>query len=300
MLQDLEAFIAVASAGGFRDASRATGDSASRLSEAVRRVEARLGVRLLNRTTRSVSLTEAGARLLTRIGPSLGEIDSALDSVKSLGSRPAGTLRLNVPVSAARMVLPKIVPPFLAAHPDIRLEVVAEEQLVDILAAGCDAGIRYEERLEKDMIAVPIGPRRQRFAVAASHAYLERRGRPRHPRDLLAHTCLRGRFNGRAIPSWEFERDGEVVNIDPSGPLVVSFGGASDLLVDVAVAGTGIVYTFEDWVRPHLRTGALKPLLERWWLEFPGPFLYYPSRRQLPAPLRAFVDFISLRAIDTR
>ena len=214
-LGDLTAFAAVARAGGFRDAARATGGSASGLSEAVRRLEAKLGVRLLNRTTRSVAPTEAGARLLDRLGPALGEVEAALDVVNGFRDRPAGTLRLNVPVVAARLVLPRIVPPFLAAYPDIRLEVIAEDSFVDVLAAGCDAGIRYDERLEQDMIAVPIGPREQRFATAASPAYLDRRGRPAHPRELLDHACLRGRFSSGAMPAWEFERDGEVVKVDP-------------------------------------------------------------------------------------
>src|ERR1700710_3341568 len=187
-LADLTAFITVARAGGFRDGPRASGGSASGLSEAVRRLETRLGVRLLHRTTRSVAPTEAGARLLDRLGPALNEVQAALDVVNGFRSRPAGTLRLNVPVSAARLVLPAIVPPFLAAYPDIRLEVVTEENFVDVLAAGCDAGIRYEERLEQDMIAVPIGPRQQRFSLGAAADYLDRRGRPEHPRDLLDHT----------------------------------------------------------------------------------------------------------------
>ena len=193
-LNHLEAFVAVAGAGGFREGARASGSSASGLSDAVRRLEARLGVRLLHRTTRSVVPTEAGRRLLERLAPALGEMEAALDVVNGYRDRPAGTLRLNVPVSAARLVLPGIVPGFLAAYPDIALEVMVEDGFVDVLAAGCDAGIRYDERLEGDMIAVPIGPRVQRFATAAAPAYLDRAGRPGHPRDLLGHACLRGRF----------------------------------------------------------------------------------------------------------
>jgi len=248
--------------------------SASSLSEAVRRLERALGVRLLNRTTRSVMPTEAGARLLDRLGPALGEVEAALDVVNGFRDRPAGTLRLNVPVSAARLVLPYIVPPFLAAYPDIRLEIIAEDSFVDMLAAGCDAGIRYDERLEQDMIALPIGPRVQCYATAASPAYLDRCGRPDHPRDLLA------------------ERDGEIVTVEPSGPLVVRIGAATDLAVDAAVAGCGVIQLFEGWLRPHLESGALEPVLEPWWQRFSGPFLYYPGRHHLPAPLRAFVDFI--------
>jgi DNA-binding transcriptional LysR family regulator len=295
-LSDLNAFLAVARAKGFRDGARASGSSASGLSEAVRRLETRLGVRLLNRTTRSVVPTEAGQRLLERLGPALNEVQAALDVVIDFRSRPAGTLRLNVPVSAARLALPAIVPPFLAAYPEIRLEVIADDSFVDVLAAGCDAGIRYDERLEQDMIAVPIGPRVQRFATAASPAYLERYGRPQHPRDLLNHACLRGRFISGAMAPWEFECDGEVVRVDPSGPLLVQVGAATDLAVEAAIAGTGIIYLFEDWLRPHLDSGTLEPVLEPWWQRFSGPFLYYPGRRLLPAPLRAFVDFIKSSA----
>jgi DNA-binding transcriptional LysR family regulator len=290
-LGDLAAFVQVARRGGFREAARASGSSASGLSEAVRRLEGRLGVRLLHRSTRSVAPTEAGARLLDRLAPALVEVEAALDVVNGFRDRPAGTLRLNVPVSASRLVLPRIVPPFLAAYPDIRLEVTAEDNLVDMLAAGCDAGIRYEERLEQDMIAVPIGPRWQRFATAAAPAYLDRHGRPEHPRDLLVHACLRGRFSSGAMNAWEFERDQELVTVDPGGPLVVSLGAATDLAVDAAVGGSGVIHLFEDWLRPYLHAGALEPVLQPWWKRFSGPFLYYPGRRHLPAPLRAFVDF---------
>jgi DNA-binding transcriptional LysR family regulator len=295
-LSDLSAFLTVARAKGFRDGARASGNSASGLSEAVRRLETQLGVRLLNRTTRSVVPTEAGQRLLERLGPALNEVQAALDVVNSLRNRPAGTLRLNVPVSAARLTLPAIVPPFLAAYPDIQLEVIADDSFVDVLAAGCDAGIRYDERLEQDMIAVPIGPRVQRFATAASPAYLDRYGRPQHPRELLKHACLRGRFSSGQMTQWEFECGGEVVRVDPSGPLLVQVGAATDLAVDAAIAGTGIICLFEDWLRPHLDSGTLEPILEPWWQRFSGPFLYYPGRRLLPAPLRAFVDFIKSSA----
>lgn len=295
-LGDLNAFVAVTRARGFREGARATGGSASGLSEAVRRLEAELGVRLLNRSTRSVSPTEAGARLMERLGPALTEVEAALDIVNGFRDTPAGTLRLNVPISAVRLVLPAIVPGFLSEYPKIRLEVIAEESFVDILDAGCDAGIRYDERLEQDMIAVPIGPRRQRFAAAAAPSYLDRRGRPQHPNELLGHACLVGRFSSGSMPPWEFERDGDVVHIEPTGPLQVSMGTATDLAVDAAIAGNGVVFLFEDWLRPHLRSGALEPVLESWWPSFSGPFLYYPGRRLVPAPLRAFIDFIKRSA----
>lgn len=291
-LGDLSAFVAVARAGGFRDAARATSGSASGLSDAVRRLEAKLGVRLLNRTTRSVVPTEAGRSLLARLDPVLTEVESALDVVNGFRDTPTGTLKLNVPMSAARLVLPSIVPRFLAAYPEIRLEVIADESFVDVLAAGCDAGIRYEEKLEQDMVAVPIGPRVQRMAAAAAPDYLDRRGRPQHPRDLLDHACMRARFASGAVIRWTFERDGETITIDPTGQLLVQVGGALDLKIDVAVAGTGIVYLFEDWLRPYIDRGELEPVLESWWPSFSGPYLYYPGRRLVPAPLRAFIDFI--------
>jgi DNA-binding transcriptional LysR family regulator len=291
-LADLSAFVAVIQAGGFREGARISGASASSLSQAIRRLELKLGVRLLNRTTRSVAPTEAGTRLFERLVPALNEVETAVDGVNAFRDRPAGTLKLNVPGSVAKLVLPAIVTPFLKAFPDIRLEVTVEESFVDILAAGCDAGIRYDERLEQDMIAVPIGPRIQRFATAASPAYLNARGRPSHPRDLLEHACLGGRFASGTTPPWEFERNGEILMVDPTGPLLVRLGSAIDLAIDAAIDGLGIVHLFEEWLRPHLDTGALEPILQPWWQSFSGPFLYYPGRRHLPAPLRAFVDFI--------
>ncbi|PWC90821.1 LysR family transcriptional regulator [Azospirillum sp. TSH100] len=296
-LGDLNAFVAVARARGFREAAKGGNVSASSLSEAVRRLEAQFGVRLFNRTTRSVVPTEAGERLLARLEPALREVDAALDVVNGYRDQVAGTLRLNVPVSVARLVLPSILPSFHAAYPEIRVEVMGEDSFVDVLAAGCDAGIRYDERLEQDMIAVPIGPRRQRFAAAASPSYLDAHGRPGHPRDLMTHACMRGRFASGAMPLWEFERDGELIKLDPTGPLVVGPGGIMELAIDAAIGGVGVVYLFEQWLRPHLDSGTLEPVLESWWPSFSGPFLYYPGRRLVPAPLRAFLDFIRTRAV---
>jgi DNA-binding transcriptional LysR family regulator len=291
-VNDLMAFVAVVRAGGFRDAARVGGVSASGLSAAVRRLEEKLGVRLLHRSTRSVTATEAGARLIERLEPALVEMEGALDVLNGFRDRPAGTLRLNVPAGVARTVLPPILVAFMKRYPDIQVDVIVEDSFVDLISAGCDAGIRYDERLEQDMIAVPIGPRVQRFATAAAPAYLDVRGRPTHPRDLLAHACLRGRFASGAMPLWEFERDGEVVRVDPAGPLIARPGGAMDLKIHAAVSGLGVIYLYEDMLRPHLDSGALEPVLEPWWQAFSGPFLYYPGRRHLPTPLRAFVDFV--------
>ncbi|MFC0400012.1 LysR family transcriptional regulator [Paraburkholderia rhizosphaerae] len=291
-MNDLAAFVSVARAGGFRDAARINGVSASSLSTAVRRLEAKLGLRLLNRTTRSVAPTEAGERLIEKLTPLFSEMEAALDVLNVFRDKPTGTLRLNVPSGVARIVLPDIVTRFLKTYPGIRVEVVVEDSFVDVLSIGCDAGIRYDERLEQDMIAIPIGPRVQRFATAATPAYLDAHGRPTHPRELLAHACLRGQFAGGAMPTWDFERDGEVLRVDPPGPLVVRPGIAVELAINAALAGLGVIHLYEDLLRPHLDSGALEPILERWWQPFSGPFLYYPGRRHLPAPLRAFVDFL--------
>jgi DNA-binding transcriptional LysR family regulator len=290
-LHDLAAFLAVAKGSGFRQAARTSGTPASTLSVAVSRLETQLGVRLLNRTTRSVTPTEAGARLLDKLVPALGEVEAALDVVNGFRDRPAGTLRLNVPGAVARTALPPIAGAFLRAYPDIRLEVTVDDRFVDVLAAGADAGVRYDERLEPDMIAVPIGPRIQRSAGAAAPAYLAEHGTPRHPRQLLDHACIRQRFTSGAMVDWEFERDGEVVKLDPVARLVVT-AGAPDMAIAAAEAGLGVIFLFEEWLRPSFDSGKLVPVLKPWWPSFSGPFLYYPSRRFMPAPLRAFVDFI--------
>lgn len=290
--QDLIAFLAVVRAGGFREAARAGNTSASRLSEAVRRLEARLDARLLNRTTRSVAPTEVGARLAERLAPALGELEAALDAVNQDRDRPTGTLRLNVPANVARTVLAPILVAFLKAYPEVRVEVMIEDSFVDLVASGCDAGIRYDERLEQDMIALPIGPRTQRLVTAAAPSYLDLHGTPQHPSDLLEHACLRGQFSGGAKPLWEYEREGEVIRVDPNGPLLVRPGASFDLAVEAAVAGLGIIHLFEDWLQPHFDSGALIPVLQPWCQTFSGPFLYYPGRRHLPSPLKAFVEFV--------
>jgi DNA-binding transcriptional LysR family regulator len=290
-LSDLDVFVAVARSRSFRGAAALRNASASALSESVRRLEAQLGVRLLNRTTRSVTPTEAGERLLERLRPALVEIEGALDVVNGFRESPRGTLRLNVPTVVAMEVLPPIASRFLGGHPGITLEVAANDSFIDIVAAGFDAGVRYEERIERDMIAVPIGPRVQRYIAAAAPSYVARYGAPVHPRDLTRHACIRHRFASGASPDWEFERAGEVIRVKPEGPLV---GSTVQLEVTAAVAGLGIVCTFEEFLRPALERGALERVLADWEQSFSGPFLYYPSRN-MPAPLRAFVDFIKKR-----
>ncbi|EPE97827.1 LysR family transcriptional regulator [Rhizobium grahamii] len=288
-LNDLDAFTAIARERSFRAAARKRGVSASSLSDSLRRLEERVGVRLLNRTTRSVTPTEAGERLLERLAPALGEVSEALQQLDTFRDSPSGTLRLNVPTIAVRLFLPDLANRFLKRYPQISLEIVGEDSFVNVLAAGYDAGIRYDERLERDMIAVPIGPRRQRYVTAAAPDYLARRGVPKHPRDLLEHDCVRHRFLSGTALTWEFERGDETLMITPKGPIIAN---AIDMEVSAAVAGLGIIRTFEEVVSPAIETGALTPILEEWVSEFSGPFLYYAGRKHLPPALRAFVDFV--------
>jgi DNA-binding transcriptional LysR family regulator len=287
-LADLDAFTAVAQERSFRAAARLRGVSASSLSEALRRLEHRLGVRLMNRTTRSVTLTEAGERLVERLRPALGEVAGALDQVRSLRDRPAGTLRLNVPTVVARAILPEIAAAFLTAYPGVNLEVTADDTFIDVLAAGFDAGVRYDERLERDMIAVPIGPRTQRFVTVGAPVYLAAHGVPQHPNELLGHACIRHRFASGALAGWEFERGGETVRISPPARLITN---TMELSIAAAIAGHGLIATFEEFLRPSIDSGQLVPVLEDWSTSFPGPYLYYASRSHMPPPLRAFVDF---------
>jgi DNA-binding transcriptional LysR family regulator len=288
-LTDLDAFIAVARARGFRGAAQLRGVSASSLSEALRRLEARLGVRLLNRTTRSVTPTEAGEKLLERLGPAIGEVAAALDAVNSFRDSATGTLRLNVPIVVAQLILPPIAVRFLKTHPGVTLEVTAEDNFIDVLAAGFDAGVRYDERLERDMIAVPIGPRMQKFVTAASPDYLAAHGRPEHPNDLLKHACIRHRFASGITGTWEFERGGKTIKISPSGPLIAT---SSVLEISAARQGLGLIHSFDGFLADAIADGSLEPVLTDWTVSFSGPFLYYASRRHMPAPLRAFVDFL--------
>ncbi len=288
-LADLDAFAAIARLRSFRAAGKVRGVSASSMSEAMRRLETQLGVRLFNRTTRSVTLTDAGERLLERLTPGLAEIETALDAINSFRDRPAGRLRLNVPGIVARNILPDIATRFLQAYPDITMEISVNDAFVDVLAEGHDAGVRYEEALHQDMIAIPLGPRHQSYVGAAAPAYIERRGMPSHPRELVHHEAVLHRFaSGRTI-SWTFERDGEAITVHPQPRMIAE---SIDLELAAVRAGLGIIFTFEEFLRDDLASGALLPVLPDWEQAFSGPFLYYPSRRYMPAPLKAFVDFL--------
>ncbi|WP_062118298.1 LysR family transcriptional regulator [Aureimonas sp. AU40] len=287
-LDDLRVLLAVTEAGGFRRAARSLGLSVSTVSETITRLESSLGVPLISRTTRSVMPTEAGRRLTERVAPLLFEARAALDEAASSGPALRGRLKLNVPGAVMVDILPPLIDRYMAAYPDVRIEIVVEDRLVDITAADCDAGIRYGEHLEQDMIAVPIGPRRQEGALAASPAYLTRRGLPAHPSDLLDHDCIRVRISGAALGPWEFEREGVELTVDPPARLTMGTGGAA-AAIELAIAGHGILYMFRNWLDPHLASGALAPILPDWWQPFDGPRLYF-SRRLVPAPLRAFID----------
>jgi DNA-binding transcriptional LysR family regulator len=286
-LDDLAAFAAIARHSSFRRAAVERGVSASTLSQTLRDLEARLDLRLLNRTTRSVALTEAGARLLARLSPALAEITGAVDQLQEERGVPAGLLRINAPEPAVELVLTPMIGPFLAAYPRVELEIIAEATFIDIVAAGFDAGVRWDESLAKDMIAVPLsGP--QRFVVAAAPELIAKAGAPSTPEDLLARPCIRVRYPSGVRPPWEFERDGRVLKLEPEARLVSS---SLPAMMQAALAGAGFILTFEGYAAPHIAAGRLVTVLDEWQPPFPGPFLYYPSRRHVPAALRAFIDF---------
>jgi DNA-binding transcriptional LysR family regulator len=288
-LRDLDAFVAVARTRNFRRAALEQGVSVSSLSQRLRSMEERLGVRLMNRTTRSVALTEAGELLLARVGPAISDVGDALDQVRGLRGLPSGRLRINAPPPAIDLVLAPMVAPFLRAYPQIDLEIVSDSGFVDIVAAGFDAGVRYGEHLAQDMIAVSLGLP-QRYAVVASPQYVAQHGRPKHPKDLLHHVAIRTRFGSGAMPDWEFEKAGRIVKVAPPGKLIATYPG---LARRAALDGVGFWPTFEGYVREAVAAGELVSVLEDWCAPFPGPFLYYPSRRQPPPALAAFVAFVA-------
>lgn len=284
---DLSVFLAIATHRSFRVAAIELGVTASALSHSLRGIEERLGLRLFNRTTRSVALTEAGERLFARIKPAFRDIDDALEDLNALRDKPMGHLRINAAMPSARLALLPLVSRFLAAHPGITVEIALDAAMIDVVSAGFDAGVRFGEVIAADMIAIPLGPR-QRSAVVATPAFFERHPKPRQPQDLLKIPCIRLRFASGVYYRWEFERGGKELALEIDGPLTIT---EQDLTLDAALSGCGIGYLFEGSVKEHLAGGQLVRVLEDWCPYYPGFFLYYPSRRQMPAALRAFVDF---------
>lgn len=287
-LAELDAVIAVARRGNFRAAALELGMSSSALSHAVAGLEARLGVRLFNRTTRSVSLSAAGEQFVAQVAPALSEIRGAMDAVNIHRDTPAGTLRINTAVGAARMILTPLILQYLKLYPEMRVDLVTEGRLIDIVVNGFDAGIRIQEAVPRDMIAVPIGGP-LRSIVVGSPAYFEGRTKPETPGDLLGHSCIRARMAGGAIYRWEFERRGEQLEIDVQGALTLD---EMTLMLEAARAGVGLGYLSEWTVAADIAAGRLVQVLDEWTPAYPGLCLYYPGRRHVPAGLRAFIDLI--------
>ena len=293
-LADLRAFVTVAHHQSFRAAADAMGVSRSSLSHALRGLEGDLAVRLLHRTTRSVALTEAGTRLLTRLAPTLRELDDMLAAVSDGADGPAGTLRVNALDAASRWLLRHVVPGFLDRYPRVALDLVSENRLIDIIADGFDAGVRLREAVPQDMIAVPFGGD-ARFLAGASPAYLSRHGAPATPDDLRRHRCIRQRLASGKLYRWEFAKGQHELTVDVPGPLTLDH---NEMMVDAAVGGLGIAFVPERVARPALQDGRLRPLLEDWSPAIPGFCLYYPGHRHVPPALRVFID--DLRAADVQ
>lgn len=289
----LRAFIAVAETLNFSRAAAILGVSASSLSQLVRGLEERVGVRLLQRTTRSVALTEAGQALLQRVKPAMMTLGTAIDQIRRYGDRPAGTVRIHAFRSAARRFIDPILPRFTQDYPDVTMDVTMDDAVADIVAGGFDAAIRIGEVIEQDMVAVRLGPDLSQIAVA-SPAYLTRFGRPEHPRDLLAHRCIRWRWPGQTTPyAWEFFENGRWFSVAVNGPLIVNDKAMG---IRAALDGVGIDFVVMDRVAHHIASGALVPLLEAWTAPFPGHFLCYPRQRQMAPALRCVIDAIKAAA----
>jgi DNA-binding transcriptional LysR family regulator len=288
-LADLNAFVAVADHLSFRAASAQLGVTASALSHSMRQLEERLGVRLLHRTTRSVSLTDAGLRLLERLRPAIDQISGALDTLHQQRQRPFGRLRIHASHPAAAVVIAPVWERFLSTYPEVQLELWVESRPLDIVANGFDAGIGAKNWAAADMIAVRLrGP--MKVAVVGAPKYFERRRPPRTPDDLAAHSCIQYRFTtGEATVAWSFERSGRTKRMSLTGAVTVNI---PDLAVRAAVDGLGIAYTLETLAAPFLRTGQLVRVLEGFSPSLEPFFLYYPGHRQVPAALRAFIDMI--------
>jgi DNA-binding transcriptional LysR family regulator len=285
-LSELAAFDAVARHRSFRRAGEERGVTASAISHAVSSLEARVGIRLLNRTTRSVSLTDAGARLLAQLSPAFGEIGSALDALNQFRDTPFGKVRINAPNSVAPFVFGPVMGELVARNPNLQLEIVATDRLVDIVHEGFDAGIRLGESLREGMTAVRIKPR-LRLTVVGSPAYFERRSIPLMPAELKDHLCIRNLYPSGAAYPWEFSRAGKIIEFMPEGPLALD---DHELMVAAALSGAALAYVWEQRARPYLNTGELVECLAPWCVPEDWLYLYYPARKYLSAGLRAVIE----------
>jgi len=285
----LRAFVAVGEQLSFSRAAEALGVSPSALSQMVRGFEERVGVRLLNRTTRSVALTEAGLNLFQRVRPAVSELGEAIGQVRRTRERPSGTVRVHAFRSAAETYIDPILPGFVRDFPDVVLDVTLDDTVVDVVAGGFDAALRIGEVIERDMIAVRLGPDLRQIAVA-SPEYLDAQGRPDHPRDLVDHHCIRWRWSGHTTPyAWEFFENGSWFSVSVNGPLIVN---DKEMALRATLQGVGIGFPVEQTVAEHIAAGRLVPLLEQWSAPFPGMFLCYPQQRQMAPALRAFIDAV--------
>jgi len=290
-LNVLAAFLTIAEERSFTKAAKRLGVSRSALSHAARGLEERLGVRLLARTTRSVAPTEAGEQLIARLRPALGEVESVLDEIVGLRDQPAGRVRLLVTPLSARMVLAPKMAAFARRYPDVVLDVTTtQEGRTELVAAGFDAGIHLGESIQRDMVAVRVS-RDQRIAVVGSPNYFASHPKPSTPHDLTGHRCINLRGGSAGPYRWEFEKDGEELVVDVTGPLILD---DADMMIRAAIDGAGLTFSFEEHVAPQIASGALVRVLEDWCPPFPGYFLYYTSRRQQPAALAALVETLRL------
>ncbi len=291
-VNDLPAFLAVARERSFTRAAAKLGVSQSALSHTIRGLEERLGLRLLTRTTRSVSPTEAGERLLQTVGPRFEEIEAELAALSELREKPAGTIRITATeYASATLVWPKLAK-VLRTYPDIKVEITVEQGLTDIVAARYDAGVRLGEQVAKDMIAVRIGPD-QRMAVVGAPSYFAKRSPPKKPQDLIGHNCINLRVPTRGgLYAWEFEKNKRQLKVHVEGQLV--FNGTAQML-SAALAGFGLAYVPEELAQPHLAKSRLKRVLEDWCPPFSGYHLYYPSRRQLTPAFALLVEALRYR-----
>ncbi|OWV82959.1 transcriptional regulator [Rhizobium sp. N122] len=285
-LSELAAFAAVARHKSFRRAGEERGVTASAVSHAVLNLEDRIGIRLLNRTTRSVSLTEAGELLISHLDPAFGEMTAALDALNRYRDTPFGKVRINVPNSIGPFVIGRIIGPLLKSNPNLQLEINATDRLVDIVEEGFDAGIRFGERVTEGMIALRIKPR-IRLIVVGSPAYFEARPKPATPHELKRHLCIQNMFPSGARYAWEFEKDGQTVSFQPTGPLSLD---DHELMMQAALCGVGLAYIWEPRVEKAIAGGELIQVLDDWCQPEEPLYLYYPSRRHMSAGFRAVID----------